>query len=36
MFLIDAEDDGLGKAVGGFEEIGQVPGDRVRAGSAWA
>ena len=32
MFLVDAEDDGLGEAVGLLEEVGQVPGDGLGAG----
>ena len=31
VFLIDAEDDGLGEAVGLLEEIRQVPGDGLGA-----
>ena len=33
VFLIDAKDDGLGEAVGLLEEIGEVPGDGLRAGA---
>ena len=33
VFLVDAEDDGLGEAVGLLQEIGQVPGDRLGAGA---
>ena len=32
VFLVDAEDDGLGEAVGLLEEIGEVPGDGLGAG----
>ena len=32
VFLIHAEDDGLGKAVGLLEEVGEVPGDGLGAG----
>ena len=33
VLLINAEDDGLGEAVGLFQEIGQVPGDGLGAGA---
>ena len=33
VFLVDAEDDGLGEAVGLFQEIGEVAGDGFGAGS---
>ncbi len=33
VFLIDAEDDRLGEAVGLLQELGQVPGDRLGAGA---
>lgn len=33
MFLIDAKDDGLGKAVGLLEKPGQVAGDGFRPGA---
>jgi len=33
VLLIDAEDDGLGEAVGLGQELGQVPGDRLGAGA---
>ena len=31
VLLVDAEDDGLGEAVGLLQEVGQVPRDRLRA-----
>ena len=33
MFLIHAEDDGFGKAVGLFEEVREMPGHRLGAGA---
>ena len=33
VLLVDAEDDGLGEAVGLLEELGQVPGDGLGAGA---
>ena len=32
VFLVDAEDDGLGEAVGLLQEVGQVAGDGLGAG----
>ena len=33
MLLVHAKDDGLGEAVGFFQEIGQVPGHGLGAGA---
>ena len=33
MFLVHTENNGLGKAVGFFQEIGKVPGDGLGAGA---
>jgi hypothetical protein len=33
MFLVHAKDDGLGKAVGLFQDIGLVTGNRLSTGS---